>query len=60
MRTPQMQFDLPHRPRRSECAGRSAMDELKRLRSLSVIERIKSALTIQQRFAWLQPKPRNP
>lgn len=50
----------PHRPRRSACGERSKAAELEHIRSLSIAERIKLALTVQSRFAWLEPKSRNP
>lgn len=44
--------------RRSACAAQSRAAELERLRKMSVEERIKMALTLDQRFAWLKPAPR--
>lgn len=60
MNTPQTHSAQGHRPRRSACADRSNRFEVERLRSMSVTERIKAALTMGQRFAWLDPKPRKP
>jgi hypothetical protein len=60
MKTNSTHPEQQHRPRRSACASRSNAFELARIRSLSVAERIKTALTIGQRFAWLQPKQRTP
>ena len=50
--------DAPHQSRRSACGDRSNAVELERLRSMSVVERIRLALTLRKRFAWLQPKER--
>ncbi len=41
--------------RKSHCAALSFAQELKRLRSMSVEERIVEALGMGQRFAWLSP-----
>lgn len=49
-----------HQARRSACADRSSASEWERLRSMSVYERTKLALTMGERFAWLQPKRRDP
>ncbi len=45
-------------PRRSISAARSRAFELERLDRMSVEERIKVALTLDARFAWLAPKRR--
>ena len=60
MRKPQTPSNSFRGPRHSECAVRSGDSELERVRSLSVTQRIKAALTIRKRFAWLDPKPGNP
>lgn len=46
------------RPRRSSCAEQSRNHELERLRRMSVEDRIKAALSIGDRFAWLRPTAR--
>ena len=46
------------RPRRSACAARSFSRELARLRRMSIEERIKAALSMDARFAWLKPATR--
>ena len=43
------------RPAHSHCAAQSRARELERLRSLSVEERIRLALTMDRRFAWMSP-----
>jgi hypothetical protein len=45
----------PYQARPSGCAARSRNAELTRLRRLSIEERIKAALTMSVRFAWLAP-----
>jgi hypothetical protein len=49
----------PHRARPSGCAAKSRNAELARLRRLSIEERIKAALTMSVRFAWLAPTPKD-
>jgi len=44
-----------HRPRRSGCADAALRAEIERVRSMSIEERIKAALSMRQRFAWLHP-----
>ena len=62
---PMLAPELPLQPiarrRRSGSAARSLAAELARVRAMSVEDRIKAALSIRERFAWLQPalvKPR--
>lgn len=45
------------RPRRSASAKRSLAAEMERVRAMSVEERIKAALSMRERFNWLQPAP---
>ena len=45
------------RRRRSASAIRSLAAELDRVRAMSVEDRIKAALSLRERFAWLQPAP---
>jgi hypothetical protein len=42
-------------PRRSACAARSREQEINRLRSLTVEQRIRAALTMRNTFAGLKP-----
>jgi hypothetical protein len=41
--------------RRSVTAEKSREDELRRLRLMTIEERIHKALTIKDRFSWLKP-----
>jgi len=43
-----------HRPRRSGCADAALRAEVERVRRMTVEERIKAALSMHQRFSWLQ------
>ena len=45
--------------RRSRSAAASRRAELRRIERMTVEERIRAALTMSRRFAWLQPAPRN-
>jgi hypothetical protein len=45
----------PHRPRRSECAEAALRAQIERVRRLTIEERIKAALSMGERFSWLQP-----
>ena len=45
-------------PRRSKCATRSRELEQERVSGLTVEARIGSALTMNSRFCWLKPVPR--
>jgi len=42
-------------PRSSLCAQRAFDAELSRLRRMSIEERIAEALSMNERFSWLQP-----
>jgi hypothetical protein len=44
-----------HRPRRSGCAEAALRSEIERVRRMTIEERIKAALSMGQRFSWLQP-----
>ncbi|MEO0453063.1 MAG: hypothetical protein AAFY98_02855 [Verrucomicrobiota bacterium] len=46
-----------HVPRRSHCGGQSFELELERLRRMSVEERIREVLTMEDRFSTLKPSP---
>jgi len=46
---------FPNKLRPSACARQSRQHELERLRRMSVEDRIKAALSIGERFAWLKP-----
>jgi hypothetical protein len=48
-------FNSPHRPRHSACAAKSKAEELERLRSMTVAERIEAALAIKGRFREFKP-----
>ena len=48
----------PH-PRRSACAARSRAGELDRLRRMSIAARIDEALSMDRKFSWLQPVPKD-
>ena len=45
-----------HRPRPSACADAALRAELTRVVSMTVEERVKTALTMRERFDWLQPE----
>jgi len=45
------------RLRKSACANRSRAGQLLRIERMSVEERIKAALSMSRRYAWLQPVP---
>lgn len=51
--------DAVRRPRHSACMARSHAQELARIRSLSVKERIDEALAMGHRFARLKPVARD-
>ena len=44
-----------HRPRRSACADAAFLAELERVRRMSIEERVKAALSMRERFGWLNP-----
>ena len=46
--------EMPRR-RRSACADAALMAELARVEQMTVEERVKAALSIRERFAWLTP-----
>jgi hypothetical protein len=48
------------RPRRSACAAASRAGELERLRRLSIAARIAEALSLDRKFSWLKPAPKDP
>jgi hypothetical protein len=56
--TPAMSGPQPsiRRPRRSACADAALRAELGRVARMTVEERVKAALTMRERFAWLQPE----
>jgi len=47
-----------HRPRHSACADAALRAEIKRIRGMTIEERIKAALSMRERFAWLAPTKR--
>ena len=55
MRTMTGDLKDAHRPGRSACGAASRQRELERLRCLTVEERIKAALDMRARFAWIKP-----
>ena len=44
------------RPRRSTCADAALRAELVRVSRMTIEERVKAALTMRERFEWLQPE----
>lgn len=44
------------RPRRSACSEAALRAEIGRVSRMTVEERVKAALTMRERFAWLQPE----
>jgi hypothetical protein len=44
-----------HRSRRSPCAEEALFAEIERVRRMTIEERIKAALSLADRFSWLQP-----
>ena len=44
------------RPRRSSCADAALRAELGRVSRMTIEERVKAALTMRDRFDWLQPE----
>jgi len=50
-----MNANIGHKPAHSRCAIQSRQRELERLRRMSIEERIRSALTMGKRFAWIRP-----
>lgn len=50
-----MSANSGHKPVHSRCAMQSRQRELERLRRMSIEERVRSALTMGRRFAWIRP-----
>lgn len=46
-------------PRRSRSAAASRRAEMRRVERMTIEERIRAALTMSHRFAWLQPAARD-
>lgn len=46
--------EIPRR-RRSACADAALRAELERIGRMTIEERVKAALSIRERFAWLKP-----
>lgn len=44
--------------RRSACADAALRAELERIGRMTIEERVKAALSIRERFAWLAPTPK--
>ena len=51
---PQSEMEIPHR-RRSACADAALRAELERIVRMTIEERVKAALSMQELFAWLNP-----
>ena len=49
-----------HRPRRSASAEAALRAEIQRISRMTVEERIIAALTLRDRFAWIQPEAKAP
>jgi hypothetical protein len=50
-----MNVNSGHKPALSQCAMQSRQRELERLRRMSIEARVRSALTMGSRFAWIRP-----
>jgi hypothetical protein len=48
-----------HRPRRSASAEAALRAEIKRVSRMTVEERITAALTMRERFSWIQPEKKS-
>lgn len=44
-----------HQPRRSACASESERHQIEKWKGTTIEERIHAALTMSQRFRWLNP-----
>ena len=53
-RMPQSEMEIPRR-RRSACADAALRAELERILRMTIEERVKAALSMQELFAWLNP-----
>lgn len=42
-------------PRRSACADAAFKAELERVKRMTIEQRVKAALSMRERFAWLEP-----
>jgi len=51
--------DPSERPQQSACANASLAAEIERTRRMTTEERIKAALSMGDRFAWLDPASRD-
>jgi hypothetical protein len=51
-----------HRPRKSACATAALQAEIARVAEMTIEERVKAALSMRGRFAWIDPakKPTDP
>jgi hypothetical protein len=49
--------EIPRR-RRSACADAALRAELERTGRMTIEERVKAALSMRERFAWLVPAPK--
>ena len=50
-----MNANSGHKPVHSRCAMQSRQRELERLRRMSIEDRVRSALTMGSRCAWIRP-----
>jgi hypothetical protein len=48
------EMELPRR-RRSACADSAQRAELERIKRMTIEERVKAALSMRERFAWIKP-----
>ena len=53
-RMPQSEMEIPRR-RRSACADAALRADLERIVRMTIEERVKAALSMQELFAWLNP-----
>ena len=54
---PSSESQVPRR-RRSACADASLRAELERVGRMSIEQRVKAALSMRERFAWLTQSPK--
>jgi hypothetical protein len=56
-RMSESEMEVPRR-RRSACADAAQRAELERIKRMTIEERVKAALSMRERFAWLKPTTR--
>ncbi len=59
MENESMTSSYPRRQKRSACANLSLAQEQARVRGMSVEARMKAALTMKSRFAWINPRKKD-